>query len=105
MIVDGDAVNSCLYLATEIEGRDLLTIEGLALFFDGQQDEATKNLEALVTEPSDVIPKIALSWVYAHQGKHGQHEILQRETREYLAENPIIEPDPQELFFQVLPIL
>jgi len=30
VIVDGDAVNSCLYLATEIDGRDLLTIEGLA---------------------------------------------------------------------------
>jgi aerobic carbon-monoxide dehydrogenase small subunit len=30
VIVDGDAVNSCLYLANEIEGRELLTIEGLA---------------------------------------------------------------------------
>ena len=30
VIVDGDAVNSCLYLATEIDGRELLTIEGLA---------------------------------------------------------------------------
>ena len=27
VIVDGDAVNSCLYLATEIDGRELLTIE------------------------------------------------------------------------------
>ena len=30
VIVDGDAVNSCLYLATEIDGKELLTIEGLA---------------------------------------------------------------------------
>jgi carbon-monoxide dehydrogenase small subunit len=30
VIVDGDAVNSCLYLAPEIDGRELLTIEGLA---------------------------------------------------------------------------
>jgi carbon-monoxide dehydrogenase small subunit len=30
VIVDGDAVNSCLYLAAEIDGRELLTIEGLA---------------------------------------------------------------------------
>ena len=30
VMVDGDAVNSCLYLATEIDGRELLTIEGLA---------------------------------------------------------------------------
>jgi carbon-monoxide dehydrogenase small subunit len=30
VLVDGEAVNSCLYLAAEIDGRDLLTIEGLA---------------------------------------------------------------------------
>ena len=30
VIVDGEAVNSCLYLAAEIDGRELLTIEGLA---------------------------------------------------------------------------
>ncbi len=30
VIVDGDAVNACLYLAAEIEGKALLTIEGLA---------------------------------------------------------------------------
>jgi carbon-monoxide dehydrogenase small subunit len=30
VIVDGQAVNSCLYLAAEIDGRSLVTIEGLA---------------------------------------------------------------------------
>ena len=30
VIIDGQAVNSCLYLAAEINGRDLMTIEGLA---------------------------------------------------------------------------
>ena len=30
VIVDGDAVNACLYLAAEIDGKALLTIEGLA---------------------------------------------------------------------------
>jgi carbon-monoxide dehydrogenase small subunit len=30
VIVDGQAVNSCLYLATEIDGKQLTTIEGLA---------------------------------------------------------------------------
>jgi len=30
VIVDGAAVNSCLYLAAEIDGKELLTIEGLA---------------------------------------------------------------------------
>jgi carbon-monoxide dehydrogenase small subunit len=30
VIVDGEAVNSCLYLAAEIDGRQLTTIEGLA---------------------------------------------------------------------------
>ena len=30
VIVDGEAVNSCLYLAAEIEGKQLTTIEGLA---------------------------------------------------------------------------
>ena len=31
VIVDGAAVNSCLYLAAEIDGKDLVTIEGLAV--------------------------------------------------------------------------
>ena len=30
VIVDGEAVNSCLYLAAEINGKELLTIEGIA---------------------------------------------------------------------------
>jgi len=30
VIVDGAAVNSCLYLAAEIDGKQLVTIEGLA---------------------------------------------------------------------------
>ncbi len=30
VVVDGLAVNSCLYLAAEVHGRDVLTIEGLA---------------------------------------------------------------------------
>jgi carbon-monoxide dehydrogenase small subunit len=30
VIVDGEAVNSCLYLAAELGGKSLLTIEGLA---------------------------------------------------------------------------
>lgn len=30
VIVDGEAVNACLYLAAEIEDKELLTIEGLA---------------------------------------------------------------------------
>ena len=30
VIVDGQAINSCLFLAPEINGRELLTIEGLA---------------------------------------------------------------------------
>jgi len=30
VVVDGEAVNSCLYLAAEINGKELLTIEGVA---------------------------------------------------------------------------
>jgi carbon-monoxide dehydrogenase small subunit len=30
VIVDGEAINACLYLAAEINGKELLTIEGLA---------------------------------------------------------------------------
>lgn len=30
VIVDGDAVNSCLYLAAGVDGKELTTIEGLA---------------------------------------------------------------------------
>lgn len=35
VIIDGSAVNSCLMLAAEAEGREILTIEGLG---DGQPD-------------------------------------------------------------------
>jgi aerobic-type carbon monoxide dehydrogenase small subunit (CoxS/CutS family) len=37
VIVDGEAVNSCLYPIMEIEGRSVLTIEGVALK-DGSLD-------------------------------------------------------------------
>ena len=30
VIVDGAAINSCLYLAVEVDGKEVLTIEGLA---------------------------------------------------------------------------
>ena len=30
VLVEGRAINSCLYLAVEVDGRDVLTIEGLA---------------------------------------------------------------------------
>ncbi len=30
VIIDGLAINSCLYMAVEIDGRELLTIEGMA---------------------------------------------------------------------------
>ncbi len=30
VIVQGDAINACLYLAAEIDGKDVVTIEGLA---------------------------------------------------------------------------
>jgi carbon-monoxide dehydrogenase small subunit len=30
IIVDGIAINSCLYLAAEVEGKEVLTIEGMA---------------------------------------------------------------------------
>ncbi len=30
VIVDGDAINSCLYLAAEVDGKQVRTIEGLA---------------------------------------------------------------------------
>jgi len=42
VIVDGEAVNSCLYLAAEIEGKQLITIEGLAAA-DGTLDPIQKS--------------------------------------------------------------
>jgi aerobic-type carbon monoxide dehydrogenase small subunit (CoxS/CutS family) len=40
VLVDGKAVNSCLVLAAEVEGKDILTIEGLAQ--DGKLDPLQK---------------------------------------------------------------
>jgi carbon-monoxide dehydrogenase small subunit len=42
VIVDGDAVNACLYLASEIDGKQLTTIEGLAAA-DGTLDPIQKS--------------------------------------------------------------
>jgi carbon-monoxide dehydrogenase small subunit len=42
VIVDGEAVNSCLYLASEIDGKQLTTIEGLA-GTDGTLDPIQKS--------------------------------------------------------------
>ncbi|MDH3215044.1 MAG: (2Fe-2S)-binding protein [Candidatus Krumholzibacteria bacterium] len=35
VLVDGDAVNSCLYLAANIDGKSVTTIEGLSAGVDG----------------------------------------------------------------------
>jgi carbon-monoxide dehydrogenase small subunit len=37
VLLDGDAVNSCIYLAANIDGRELTTIEGLS----GDSDESS----------------------------------------------------------------
>jgi aerobic carbon-monoxide dehydrogenase small subunit len=42
VIIDGEAVNSCLYLASEIDGKQLITIEGLAAA-DGTLDPLQKS--------------------------------------------------------------
>ncbi len=42
VIVDGDAINSCLYLAPDIDGKEVMTIEGLANV-DGELDPIQKS--------------------------------------------------------------
>ena len=41
VLVDGKAINSCLYLAVEAQGKDIQTIEGLAK--DGALDQIQKS--------------------------------------------------------------
>ena len=41
VLVDGKAVNSCLYLAVEAQGKDIMTIEGLAT--SGNLDQIQKS--------------------------------------------------------------
>lgn len=40
VLVDGEAINSCLYLAADVEGKPVVTIEGLA--GDGGLDEVER---------------------------------------------------------------
>ncbi|MCK5406067.1 MAG: (2Fe-2S)-binding protein [Candidatus Krumholzibacteria bacterium] len=40
VIVDGEAINSCLYLAADVEGKEVVTIEGLGE--DGVLDEVER---------------------------------------------------------------
>jgi len=40
VIVDGEAINSCLYLAADVEGKEVVTIEGLG--DDGVLDEVER---------------------------------------------------------------
>jgi carbon-monoxide dehydrogenase small subunit len=41
VLVDGKAINSCLYLAVEAQGKEILTIEGIAK--DGVLDQIQKS--------------------------------------------------------------
>jgi len=41
VIIDGDAVNSCLVLASQVRGREITTVEGLAR--DGELDVLQKS--------------------------------------------------------------
>ena len=46
VLVDGVAVNSCLYLAVNIHGKEVTTVEGLSL--DGQDDSLDPVQEAMI---------------------------------------------------------
>ena len=61
VIVDGDAVNSCLYLAAEIDGKDLQSIEGLA-----SDDGALHPAGRLFEEADEDTLRAVDRWVVRH---------------------------------------
>ena len=65
VLIDGEAVNSCLMLAAEGEGRDILTIEGLGAGEpDGMNDLQQSFLEAGAVQCGFCIPGQVMSAEY-----------------------------------------
>ena len=45
VLVDGEPILSCMYPAERADGKEIITIEGLAKEFTAQKDERRKNLD------------------------------------------------------------
>lgn len=84
VLVDGTAIDSCLYLAVWVDGKDILTIEGVA----HKNGELTKVQKAFISEGAVQCGFCTPGFVMAATAMHAQGKIFsEEEIKQGLAGN------------------
>ncbi len=78
VIVDGEAINSCLYLAVDVEGKEVVTIEGLGE--DGVLDEVERVfVESGAVQCGFCTPGMIMrTYVFLRENEHPSEEDIRR---------------------------